>query len=93
MEEKEAMKKRTQKKGRFDNGKLLIWASVLFIFLVLVAVAFAPASYLRTQSLQTGSCDCGAGHSLVCSTDGHTYTSYCEGTCKGREILHLGECF
>jgi len=88
------MAKKSKNKKRFlDNGKILIGVCLLLVLVVLVMVAMSPASYLRTQSLQTGSCECGAGHGLVCSTDGHTYTSYCEGTCKGRTLSHLGECF
>lgn len=86
-------KVRKKKKRLLDNGKILLAVCLALVFVVLVMVAMSPASYLRTQVVNSGSCECNAGHALVCSTDGHTYTSVCEGTCKGRSLLHLGECF
>lgn len=88
------MAKKIKNKKRFlDNGKILLAVCLGLVFVVLLMVAMSPASYLRTQVVNSGSCECGAGHALVCSTDGHTYTSVCEGTCKGRTMLHLGECY
>jgi hypothetical protein len=86
-------KKLKKKKSFLDNGKILVAVCLSLVFIVLVMVAMSPASYIRTQVVNSGSCECGVGHALVCSTDGHTYTSVCESTCKGRALLHLGECF
>ena len=86
-------KKPRKKKRILDNGKILLGVCLSLIFVVLLMVAMSPASYLRTQVVNSDSCECSAGHALVCSTDGHTYTSVCEATCKGRTLLHLGECY
>ncbi len=80
------------KRAKLNNGRFLVLVGAFALVSAIAILLFSSDTYLRTQALNK-SCECSSGHSLVCSDDGHTYTSYCEGSCGSKDIVHLGECY